>query len=219
MLEDVKKSIREKFPTLNIVVENDIVFIRGILLLPEDIDEFIIEIELLEDYPDSIPIVRETGGRIPHGKRHVFTHGDCCLFVREETWKHYPKGTTIIDFLNKIVVPYFLAQACFEITGKWLWGERSHDIYGILESYKEELKTNDIKLILRFIEYLAKSTLKKYRICYCGSKKKLQNCHYQTLKNYREKISQRIAKDSLILWFTELKRLENVKITEQQMIK
>ena len=144
LLEDVKKSVRENFPTLNVLVENDIVYIRGVLLLPEGIDEFIIEIELLEDYPKSVPIVRETGGRIPYGKRHVFTHGDCCLFVREETWKHYPKGTTIIDFLNKVVVPYFLAQAYFEITGKWLWGERSHDIYGIIESYKEELKTNDI---------------------------------------------------------------------------
>ena len=72
---------------------------------------------------------------------------------------------------------------------------------------------------MRFIEYLAKPTLKKYRICYCGSKKKLQNCHYQTLKDYREKISQRIAKDSLTMWFTERKRLENVKIAEKQITK
>ena len=212
LLEDVKNSVRENFPSLNILIENDKVFIRGLLLLPEEIDEFSIEIELLEDYPDSVPIVRETGGRIPYGERHVFTHGDCCLFVREETWKHYPKDTTIIDFLNKVVVPYFLAQAYFEVEGKWLWGERSHDIYGIIESYKEELKTNDTNLILRFIQYLAKPTLKKYRICYCGSKKKLQNCHYQTLKNYRGKISKEIAEESLMMLLSEIERLKNSKI-------
>ncbi len=219
LLEDVEKSVRENFPTLNVLIESDKVFIRGILLLPEDVDEFFIEIELLEDYPASVPIVREIGRRIPHGKRHVFIHGDCCLFVREETWKHYPKGTTMIDFLNKIVVPYFLAQAYFEVTGKWLWGERSHDIYGIIEFYKEELKTNDTNLILRFIQYLAKPTLKKYRVCYCGSKKKLQNCHYQTLKNYKGKISQKIATDSIMMWFTEIERLEHLKIAERQISK
>lgn len=197
LFEDVKRSIRENFPTLTVVVENDIVFIRGILLLPEEIDKFIIEIELLEDYPESVPVVRETGKRIPHGERHVFMHGDCCLFVNEEKWKHYPKETTIIDFINKIVVPYFLAQSYFEIKGKWLWGERSHGAKGILEFYQEELNTKDFRVIIQFINYLAKSTIKRNRICYCGSNKKLQHCHFLQLSKYRSVISSDTAKFTL----------------------
>lgn len=209
LLEDVKTSLQENFPTLKVFVENDCVFVRGNLSLPENVDEFSIEIEFKNDYPDSVPTVREIGGRIPHGERHTFINGNCCLFVREEKWKHYPKGTKLTEFINNVVVPYFLAQGYFEVTGEWLWGERSHGIYGILEFYKEELKTNDINLIVKFIEYLAKPTLKKYRICYCGSRKKLQNCHFKVLKNYRDKISRDVAEDSLKILHLEIKRLSN----------
>ena len=215
LLENIKTSLLEHFPDLKVFIENEVVFIRGDLSLPESVDKFSIEIEFKDDYPDSVPVVKEIGGRIPHGERHTFTNGNCCLFVREEKWKHYPKGTKLIDFINNVVIPYFLAQTYFEITGQWLWGERGHGIYGILEFYEEELKTNDIKLIVRFIEYLAKPTLKKYRICYCGSMKKLQNCHYQTLKIYRERISPETAKDSLIMLFSELKRIENLPVAGQ----
>ncbi len=209
LLEEMNMSLQEHFPALNVSIENDVVFVRGNLSLPENVDEFSIEIELKDDYPNSVPIVREIGGRIPHGKRHTFTNGNCCLFVREEKWKHYPKGTKLIDFIENVVVPYFLAQSYFEITNKWLWGERSHGIYGIIEFYKEELKTDDLNLIVKFIEYLAKPTLKKYRICYCGSGKKLQKCHYNVLKNYRIKISQDVANDSLKLLDLEIRRLNN----------
>ena len=211
LLEEMKMSLQEHFPALNVSVENDVVFVRGNLSLPENVDEFSIEIELKDDYPNSVPIVREIGGRIPHGERHTFTNGNCCLFVREEKWKHYPKGTKLLDFVKNVVVPYFLAQAYFEIEGEWLWGERSHEIYGILEFYKEELKTNDVNVIVRFIKYLAKATLKKYRPCYCGSNKKLQNCHYNILKTYRSKIDRETAIDSLKLLDLEIERLKSKK--------
>jgi hypothetical protein len=102
-------------------------------------------------------------GHIPRfgentGDRHLFTNGNCCLFVKEETWKYYPKGTTIADFIKDTITYYFLNQTYYELTGNWLWGERSHGFFGIIEFYQDELQTNDLKLIISFIQYLAKGT-------------------------------------------------------------
>lgn len=220
LLEEVRSAIAKHFPTLHVVIENDAVFIRGTLHLPEKIDYYSIEIELLNDYPESVPLVRETGGRIKHiAERHIYTNGNCCLFVAEETWKYYPKGTTIIDFINKIVTAHFINQTHFELTGKWLWGERSHGIDGILEFYEEELKTNNLILIYKFIEHLAKVVVKKHWACYCGSKKKFQNCHYRQLLEYRKKIKPEIARKSLSLINNELEKYRQFKMQEEQKLR
>ena len=219
LLDIVKISIDKHFPTLHIIFENDVMFIRGALHLTEINDFYSIEIELSHSYPDKLPFVRETGGRIPHiGERHIFMNGNCCLFVEEETWRYYPKGMSLVEFIQKIVMGYFMNQSYFEHTGKWLWGDRSHGISGILEFYKEELKTNDLKLIYAFIEYLAKETLKKHRICYCGSNKKLQDCHFLQLKDYREKIKTDTARMSLHLFDVELEKYKQLRFAEQRKL-
>lgn len=218
LFEEMRSSLQKNFPSLQVITESDVVFIRGTLFIFDDeqieLDRYSIKIKLLPDYPDSVPVVREIGGRIPRpgensGDRHLFTNGNCCLFVKEETWKYYPKGMTIVDFIKNIVTYYFLNQTYYELTGKWLWGERQHGIYGIIEFYQEELKSKDLKLIVAFIQYLAKTTIKKNRPCYCGSRKKLQNCHYRVLNNYRGKINPEIAKTSLLLLETELEKIRN----------
>lgn len=210
LLEAVKNSIEENFSTLHFVMENDVVFIRGALHLPELNDFYSIEIELLPDYPKSVPLVREIGGRIPrNGTRHIWTTGNCCLFVEEETFKYYPEGTTTKDFIQKIVIGHFINQKHFELTGKWLKGDRSHGIEGKLEFYEEELETKNRYIIFRFIQNLAKDYIRDYQICFCGSKKKLGNCHLRLLREYRKKIKPEIARKTLILWSLEFEKNVN----------
>lgn len=228
LLKEVKSSIRNNFPLFQVVTEKDTVYIRGILILFDvdqiEIDRYLIEIELLPEFPKSVPLVREINGRIPHtGERHIYINGDCCLFIPEETWKFYSKGTTIIDFLNKVVTAYFLNQTNYELTGKWLWGERKHGLDGIIEFYKEELLTEDIVFIYNFIQNLAKVNIKKHQDCFCDSNKKLKHCHLKLLLKYRKKIKPEIAKKSLEIFDLELEKykkfreLERLRADENQL--
>ncbi len=219
LLEAVKNSIEENFSTLHFVMENDVVFIRGALHLPENLGFYSIEIELLNDYSDSVPLVRETGGKIKRdGEHHIWTTGNCCLFVEEETFRFYPKETTIVDFIQKVVKGHFINQKYFELEGKWYDGDRSHGIDGKLEFYKQELKTNNNVLIYSFIHSLAKDKMRDYQICFCGSKKKLGNCHFNFLKEYRAKIKPTIAINTLYLWHIRLDELENLQDLREQEI-
>jgi hypothetical protein len=219
LLELVKNSIEENFSTLHFEMENDTAFIRGALHLPENLGFYSIEIELLKDYPDSVPLVKETGGKIKRdGEHHIWTTGNCCLFVEEETFRYYPEGTTIKAFIQKVVTGHFINQKHFEVSGKWIDGDRSHGIEGKCEFYREELRTDDIGFIYRFIQYLAKVTIKKHWICFCGSKKKLQNCHLKLLLDSRKKIKPHTAKNTLQMFDSAIEEIKRIEIAKKQSL-
>lgn len=188
ILEEISNEIINNFPKLSLSIEGKTVFIRGTLqILNQDkkiIDDFLVEIELPDDFPDSMPLVREMGGRIPRvTDRHINPSGEACLFVLEECQKYYPKGSSFSTFVEKCVVPYFANQSIFESTGKWL-GERPHGLAGVLEYYKEEYGEKAPQVIRQLIIYMAKKRVKGHWLCHCGSAKRLRNCHMKQLLFY-----------------------------------
>jgi hypothetical protein len=224
LYEEVRQSILLHFPTLFVQVEHQKVYIRGVLPIcdlttGEEIDRYFIEIALPNDFPKGIPIVREKGGRIPRSiDRHIYEgDGTCCLFVRDERWRHYPEGATIVEFIEGPVYQYFLSQSYFELTGKWLFGERGHGIQGILEYYSEELGTNDLVVIMRFLDYLSLKEVKGHWDCFCGSGKRLRHCHFLKLLAMREKIPSLIAQSSLTNVVFELERLRRTQLQSNQI--
>jgi hypothetical protein len=223
LYDEVRQLIRSHFPTLLVEIENLVVYVRGVLPILDlttgaEIDRYLIEIELPADYPKSVPRVREKGGRIPKViDRHIFPDvGTCCLFVRDEQWRHYRDGTTILEFINGPVYQYFLSQSHFELTGKWLFGERGHGIWGILEYYSEELGTKDLKFILAFLDYLSKKAVKGHWDCFCGSGMRLRHCHFPQLLEMRKKTPQLVAQDSLRVIVTELEKARSAQLQSEQ---
>jgi len=214
----VRRLIRSHFPTLLVQIEDLAVFVRGVLPIVDlttgaEIDRYLIEIELPADYPKSVPRVREKGERIPKDiDHHIFPNdGTCCLFVRDEQWRHYREGITILEFISGPVYQYFLSQSHFELAGKWLFGERGHGIWGILEYYSDELGSRDLKFILGFLDYLSKPVVKGHWNCFCGSGKRLRGCHFQKLLEMRERTPHLVALDSLIKIRTTLTQLERIR--------
>jgi hypothetical protein len=203
LYEEVRRLVRSHFPTLRVEIENGVVYIRGSLPLHEpetlrEITRYRVEIALPRDHPKSVPLVCETGGRLPvTPDRHFSFDGSACLFVAEERWKHYPEGATILDFINGPVRQFFLGQAHFDLTGQWPFGERAHGAAGIIEYYFEELGTTDVKTVVRFLEYLAKGEAKGHWECFCGSSKRMRHCHSEKLKELRAKIPTQVAQSSL----------------------
>lgn len=211
-----KHLIDSKYATLRVFVENEIVYIRGGLILEaldgREIDRYAIEIQIPDDYPKSIPIVREAHGRLPSIlDRHILPNGEACLFLRDERYKHYPQGSTIIDFIEGPVKNFFLWQVDYDLNkGKSSIGERGHGIKGIIEFYGEELKTSDVIIIRNFLYYLVKKEVKGHWDCYCGSGKKMRNCHFDVLIHLKSKVSCDIVKRSLDL-VTDYVEREKIK--------
>jgi hypothetical protein len=214
LLEMIKREIRSAYPNLHVYVENGTVFIRGafpITFENEVLDRYLVEIEFPSDYPESIPIVRETGGRIP---RTLHSHmisdaGQCCLFLPDERWEVYPKGSSFLDFLNGPVRNFFLGQSMVRLGQSWPFGERAHGVNGVFEYYEGLLGTADLPTILNYLLYLSKPEIKGHWPCLCGSGKRLRNCHFERLIDLRQKIPQHVATRSLIRILAGLKVAQN----------
>jgi hypothetical protein len=202
LLEKMKKEIQADYPNLHFYIEDETVFIRGsfpITFENEILDRYLMEIKFPSDYPDSIPIVCETGGRIP---RTIDSHmisitGQCCLFLPDERWKIYPKGSSFLDFLNGPVRNFFLGQTLVLLGQYWPFGEHAHGIKGIVEYYAGLLETADLRIILDYLLYLIKPKIKGHWPCPCGGGKRLRDCHFRRLIDLRKKISPQTAKESL----------------------
>lgn len=183
--DDVKK-----YPTLRVVVENETVFIRGGLqILTKEktrvIDSFSIEIEFPKDFPKSIPIVKEKADRVPKVADRHNPNGVVCLLVPEDVETYYPEKSSIVDFIEKCVKPFFIGQSFYEEKKEWLFGERPHGLGGIFEYYREKFGGKSDEVIANLILYLGKKEVKGHWPCYCGFGKKLRTCHMPYLLYYR----------------------------------
>lgn len=197
-----KQQVQVEYSHLHFFLENDVIFIRGSFPLKHEakiIDRHSIEIELPSNYPETVPIVRETGGRVSRIPDNHFNtlDGEVCLFALNERWQHFPAGATLLDFLNGPVRNHFLGLSLRELGEPWPFGERSHGRAGIIESYSELLGTDDESTIVRYVEYLSKPKLKGHWPCPCGSGRKIRQCHLPVIREVREKIPLHTAMESL----------------------
>jgi len=199
-LNELRKELVSQFPDLWVDVVNNEVFIRGgfpVIANDLEIDRYAILIKLPKDYPLSPPTVFEINNCIPRIKdRHINPDGSACLFLHDEAWKYYSPNMSMVDFLKGPVNDFFLMQQEIELRGRPLIDARRHGEKGIIDYYTEELGTNDVTVITKFLEYLCKKP-KGHRECYCGSNKKIRDCHLYKLQEMSEKIPHSAAGKSL----------------------
>jgi len=196
-----RDEVNAKYSDLGFFIKDETVFVRGSFhVLHEDqvLDRYQIEIELPPDWPDSIPVLREVGGRIPvHKDRHI-NRGDetSCLLVPEE-WLLSPQRDSLRAFLDGPVHDFFLGQSLVEVGEPWPFGERAHGMPGLLQSYGEMLGTEDPATVRRYLECLGKKEVKGHWECPCGSNQRLRNCHFDHVVALRQKIPSAVALKAL----------------------
>jgi hypothetical protein len=165
------------YPSLNFIVDDNTIFIRGKVQIAK-IAAFDIEIKLPDDYPNSLPEVKELGGKIPIvNDRHVNDDGTCCLTVPAKMFQDLGKSYSIIDFIDKFVVPFFANQVHYEINGAWANGDYHHGKQGIFEYYAESLEVKSPKTIADLMKITLQPFPKLSQKCPCKSGKRLKKCH------------------------------------------
>lgn len=169
--------------------EGEIGVIEGVLQFKAAFDGFIIEdqynikIIIPADYPDSLPLVIETGQRIPPSfHKNPTEYGDSlCLEVGTKLKLDFSENPTILFFVNKFVIDYLFSYSYLKKTGHLPYGERPHGVLGIIDFYKEILGISDIRTILDFLKVLASGSFREHQ-CICKSGKRTRNCHGKIIK-------------------------------------
>ncbi len=137
-------------------------------------------------YPYGFALLQEVSTNIPrHEDRHISMDGYCCVCGLLESLEMESKAITLLEFIQKYVIPFFANQVHFEHFGYFLNGEYSHHDVGVWEELESILGIPDrlkIKSILKYIN----TKPGRNGICFCGSGKKVKFCH--------EEIYQKVLK-------------------------
>jgi hypothetical protein len=188
--------LAQTYPTLHVVIEDRIVRVRGTFPIThegQELDRYLIEITIPDDYPETVPAVREVEGRLPKtAERHFDEGGMACLFVPDEREWLWPRGASFLEFLEGPVRSFFLFQSIVSRGGTWPHGERSHGVDGLFEFYREKIGTDDLGAVLRYVEYLSLPDVHGAP-CPCGSGRKAKKCHREQLRGLRAMIAPGVA--------------------------
>jgi hypothetical protein len=201
-LAEIRSSLFEYQPDLHLLISEGKIEISGVFIVYSSnkkvLDRYKISINIPCTYPVDLPIVRETGGRIPReGKYHINDDGTACVFLPEERWRSFPVGDPFSTYLNIPLHNFFLGQTVYQKEGRWPFGEWGHGLEGIYEYYFWLLNIQDKNSVHRFLHILSKHNFKKHYECPCGSELLIRKCCIEKIRDLRLKISPDVAKKSI----------------------
>jgi hypothetical protein len=185
------KELRKYYPNLKDQMESENLFLRGEVCFNEDfgtgfyIDEsYRVEIAFLSDYPNSIPHVKEIGGKIEGRYPHIYNNSGqtLCLGADIDIWMRFSERKTILHFVHNLLIPALYAHAYWKKRGVMpAWGDRPHGMPGVFLSYVELFKTIDIKTIVKLLRIVVDGDYEGKTPCPCGSQKTLNECHGENI--------------------------------------
>mgnify|MGYP003381933875 CR=1 FL=1 len=159
-----------------------------------ELGSFDIRIAIPDQYPDTLPLVFETSKRIPRiSRRHIYPDGSCCVGTELDLWVSQDETTSLADFAESVVVPYFVGQLLVEEGAPWPQGERAHGRDGIWQSLLILTQTHSRGVALRILRLLENPKPPGQSPCPCGNGKRLRDCCSVKIRKLQESVTPKRA--------------------------
>ena len=151
-------------------------------------DEYQIELSIAHGFPEWIPSVRETGGRIPRSF-HKLDDGALCLGSPTRLRLILTESPSILRFVERCVIPYLYGYSYFERHGVMPFGELKHGEDGIREDFASLFGTDRRDTIREFARLTAmRKRHANKQSCPCGSRRRLGQCHHRRVNTLRRRL-------------------------------
>lgn len=160
-------------------------------------DAFEIDLIVPDAYPEALPWVRETSGRIRGDYEHVEPDGKLCLAVPIEERLVFGRNPCLSGFVTGLLIPYCYGYCYWERHGVHPFGEREHGRAGIVRFYMDYLHLDDEIQALEVAFYLFQHGYRGHHNCPCGSGAKLRACHGPALLELSENHTAETARFDL----------------------
>lgn len=140
-------------------------------------DVFDIEIRVDTQYPDVLPAVYETRGKVP-AAFHRNSDGSLCLGAPIRLYQELHRTASLEAYVDKCLVPYLFQVALVQAGQDPPLGELSHGAKGVLEFYRDELRMPSLLAALDCVRLLELPwAASNAEACPCGSGRSLGACH------------------------------------------
>ena len=165
-------------------------------------DVFEIDLVVPETYPEGLPWVLETSGRISDAYEHVYTNGKLCLAVPTEERLIFRQEPCLRGFVTNLVIPYCYGYCYWERHRVHPFGEREHGGGGIARFYIDRLGLAGEIRALEVAFHLFKYGYRGHHDCPCGNGSKLRDCHGPALLELHRNHTAETARFDLVAIFT-----------------
>lgn len=161
-------------------LEGDVRFRAAPSMLPEIQDSFQLRIDVPLGFPDDVPVVIETAGRIPRGDEaaHLYPDGSFCLGAPLRLLLIAKVTPSVLAFFDRCVVPALYNAAYRERHGGRLpLGELAHGGIGELDDYVDLFRVDTYRQALDALRLAGtKRRDANKQPCPCGCRRRLGVC-------------------------------------------
>ena len=170
-------------------------------------ETYSLKVVLGKGFPREVPLVFETGGRIPKEPDfHVNPDKSLCLGSYLRIKSLMAESPSLLAFSGRLLIP-FLYSVSYKIKfGSFPYGELDHGENGLVDDYKRLFSVNDKKSVLRTLAVLARRKREANKLpCPCGCGLRLGKCEYRfTLDHWRSLERRRWYRSHLANDFTPI---------------
>jgi hypothetical protein len=164
-------------------------------------DSYEIEIRVPDGFPQRIPVVFETKGRIPLQYHHL-QDGSLCLGSETRLRFMLSGGLSLAAFVERCVIPYLYRYSHWKACGEAPFEELAHGVEGIKEDLRLLFGLGEAGDVLACVRLLGmKKRVANKEPCPCGSGSRVGRCHHRSLNVLRKRLGR--------FWF---------RIVEQQLL-
>ena len=161
---------------------------------------------------DLLPCVYEIGNQIDKEYPHRYSDGKLCLETDTAIKLRFFDGLDLIEWMDEFVEPYFFSYEYYCRFGTFPFGERPHDLKGMIDTYKEQFHEEDDQAVFIFLKHIATGQYRGHHLCPCGSGKRLRYCHGYVLYPFMtDQRKREIASSDFFTIMEEIKRYENAR--------
>lgn len=188
VLEKVSADLRERCPNFAVGSIDGALEVRGghPVTTPDgtEVTRFSVKIQLPSSFPDELPVVFETGNRIPRNSdRHTNPNGSCCVGVPAALRKRLGRNFKVSSYILGPMSEYFLGQALVEIGEPWPAGEARHGPLGVLDFWQSFFPDDLPRQIAQVLRSAAKTKPpRKSSRCPCGRRQPVRRCHRSSIR-------------------------------------
>jgi len=153
-------------------------------------DNYQVELRIPQNFPRRIPLVFETGGRIPRAYHHL-QNGSLCLGSETRLRLLLAEGMSLVGFVERCVVPYLYRYSYLKTHGEAPFGDLEHGAEGIQEDLRLLLGVDAKSAVLPFVHLVGiRKRHANKRTCPCGSGRRLGRCHNRLANRLRKRLGR-----------------------------
>ncbi len=157
-------------------------------------DSFELVITIPSRFPRALPLVTETGGKIPRdGHHHVNGDGTLCLGSPLRLLLTLSKQPDLLGFAERCIVPFVYAISHkIKYGGPFIFDELAHGNAGVLTDYRDLFHLRgDQEVKLAWLLLSLKPRLANKRRCPCGCGQRLGRCSFRFRLKFFRKLAPR----------------------------